>query len=401
MRVCDVNDLYSPRGGGVRTFHHAKLEQLGRRSDVEYTLVVPGERDGEEEVGGSRVVRIAGPRVPGLPQYRLLLDVARLRSVLRRLRPDVLEVGGCYLTPWVVRLAASGLPALRTGFWHTDYPCAFAERPAARLHPRLGALARRFAWAHARATYGRYALVLAASRYAAAALAREGIGPVVQTPLGVDLERFHPRRRDEGLRASVGASPFTPLLLFPHRLIEEKGLSWLLRAFPAVRAERRCVLVFLGTGPREGRLQAWLREEGHGADAHHVGYVADPAEVARWMASADVVLALSPYETFGLAAAEALACGVPVVGADGGAVPEHVRDARAGRCVPPEDEQALAEAILAVLDEDRRELAERARSHAVARYSWERTFARTVEAYAALLGGPQPGEDQGIQALQR
>jgi len=130
---------------------------------------------------------------------------------------------------------------------------------------------------------------------------------VVQVPLGVDLETFHPRLRDARLRAELADGADT-LLVHCGRLSAEKQVERSIDAVAALSGQGvRARLVVAG----DGRVA--LQRRAQGLAVSFLGFVPDRRQVATLLASADVSLAPGPHETFGLAALEALAVGTPVV----------------------------------------------------------------------------------------
>ena len=111
------------------------------------------------------------------------------------------------------------------------------------------------------------------------------------------------------------------------------------------------------------------------------------AEVERLLERASVVVAPSEREGFGLAAAEAMAFGRPVVAAAGGALLELVAEGETGLLVPARDAPAMRAAIERLLaDEDLRErLGRAARARARERFGWDAVIDRTVEVYRRAL----------------
>jgi MMP alpha-(1->4)-mannosyltransferase len=111
-------------------------------------------------------------------------------------------------------------------------------------------------------------------------------------------------------------------------------------------------------------------------------------ELVRLYNSAQFVVSPSLYEGFGLPAAEAMACGTPVIATTAGAFPEFIDDGRTGILVPPGDAGALAAAIKTLLRDPERcaSMGAAASEHIRSRFTWARTTERTVELYREVLG---------------
>ena len=345
MHVCDVNNFYSLRGGGVKTYHQHKLEFFLQKPEHEYTLVYGGEEETSEELSAQvRVLSIPGIRMSD--NYRFVIDAVRLRRLLGALRPDVVELGEPYFLPWVARLASVGRPWPLIGFWHADFPRVYVERPISRVSPRAGRICGEVAWWYARRTYGPLTAVFASSATMAATLSSKGLGPVHETPLAVDTGLFNPAKRDEELRRAVGADEETLVFIFPHRLTDEKGLTTALEAFTEISSQCAAVMVVAGAGPGEAEVREYASS--HPA-IHYLGYISDRELMSRWYASSDLVLSLCPFETFGFATVEAVACGCVVIGTSKGAVGEMVARSGAGVQVAFDDAHAIAATTLDLL----------------------------------------------------
>ena len=186
--VLDINNFFSPTGGGVRRYHLEKLRHLGERTDVDYNLVVPSDRKRIERYGRATIHHL--PAMPlGKSGYRSILDPLALRRVIRAVGPHVIEVGSPYLLPDLVRIAAAGSGARIVGFWHAHYPDAYMRRPLAS-QPVLSRTAERFGWWWASRTYGRFDATIAAADCLRGELAAHGVHNVAIAPLGVDLGLF-------------------------------------------------------------------------------------------------------------------------------------------------------------------------------------------------------------------
>ncbi len=381
--VLDINNFYSPTGGGVRRYHQEKVRHLGRRADIAYHLVVPSDHDGREEQDGAIIHHVPALALGG-SGYRFIIDALALRRLILAVRPDVIEVGSPYVLPDLVRHAARGTGARIVGFWHAHFPDAYMRRPLAAAH-ELASVAERVGWWWARRTFGRFDHVIAAASCLEGELGARGIDRVAIAPLGVDLELFTPSRRDPALRAHWGAGEDDVVLGFPHRLSEEKRLSTLIEAFRRVIAVAgpRVRLVYAGRGPGEPEVAALCAR--YPKQVFHAGFLNDREDIARLLASVDVVAALSPTETFGLSAAEAMASGVALIGSDELSVGEMLSQSRAGVAVADRDPAALADAWLRLLAPGTaRRLGQRGHAYALARFDWTDTFERLVEIYRAV-----------------
>jgi glycosyltransferase involved in cell wall biosynthesis len=191
----------------------------------------------------------------------------------------------------------------------------------------------------------------------------------------VDVERWVPRPdvpRHPG-RVVTTASADVPL----------KGLIHLLEAVAKVHTERELELIVVGQLNEAGPTAAAIDRLGLRDSVTFTHGISDD-EFVDLYATAELAVVPSLYEGFSLPAAEAMACGVPLVATTGGAVPEIVgADGGAARLVPPADAGALATAMVELLDdpEQRARLGACGRRRAVERFSWTRAAAETVEHY--------------------
>jgi glycosyltransferase involved in cell wall biosynthesis len=154
------------------------------------------------------------------------------------------------------------------------------------------------------------------------------------------------------------------------------------RTLAILRKSREVALVLVGEGPERPHVQALAAELGV---ADRVLCLGALPHFSEWLGRADLFLLPSETESFGLAALEALACGVPVIASDVGGLPEVVRHGETGLLVPPGDPAALAAAVASLLDDEprRQRLGQAGREDAVARFAPE----PAVLAYERVLAG--------------
>jgi alpha-1,6-mannosyltransferase len=382
LKVCDINNLYSPTGGGVRTYHEAKLRWFSERTDVDYALIVPGPTRKVEQFG--RATRI---EVPGLPLggsgYRSIVHAGDLTWALGLVQPDLIELGSVYTLPRHVRTALRRLGRLEAtalvGFYHADYPDTYVRPYAKRLGQGFGGWATGFAERHCGRAYGSLSATFGASQYVVDKLAGFGVTRLFRTPLGVDVERFHPGV-DRSL-SGLGAPTAPRRLLYLARLAPEKGIDLLMQAYPAFRDPARFQLIIGGKGPLEGTVERFVRTF---PEVQRLPYLTSPEAVAAAFASADLVVQPGPYETFSLATLEALATGSPVVTADAGGAAELAREF-GGETFESGSAGALAEAILRWADSPPSITAAERAAAVAARYSWDAVFTRMLHHYHDIV----------------
>ena len=367
---CDLTQSWSEVGGGVRTYLLHKRRHILQSTPHRHLMIIPGARDEVIEEERAVTVTIKSPRVPGSPHYRLLLRNAAVLRALERFRPDVIECQDAYNLPWAAIAHRRRFPGTALiAAYMTDFPTVYVERPLAKvLTVPVARLLGRLCYRYAGMLYRRFDAVFALSENGGAAKLRSlGIAQVDIVPLGVEVGEFGVSKRDPGLRRKLGLSDDQPLLIYVGRLDGEKKPDVVVEAFRRLPEELGAKLVLLGEGPLKAEIAAL-------GDKRILmpGYVRGRAELARWLASADVYVSGMADETFGVSIVEAQASGLPVVGVAAGAMIDRVTDA-VGRLGPVGDSAAMAANILAVLDSDRRPMAEEARKQALL-FSWDRSM---------------------------
>lgn len=354
MHVLRVANFVSPTSGGIKTaLQH--WGELYRERGHQVSLVVPGPGPAVAEERQGTVYRV--PATPiGSSGYSLMWSRVRLARLLEAIDPDVLEVSDRSTTRWMGRWARQrGIGSVMVS------------------HEQMtGLLLRRTPLPHRLSTQGAdfvnrlsdrdYDAIVCPSRFAAQEFHRLAI-PATVVHLGVDLDVFVPPSGDTALGPDgTRRSPGSLHVIHCGRLSKEKNPSL------SVRTLRELVsrgvdahLTVLGHGP----LRDALLEEAQDLPVAFHAYISSRAELAAVMGRADVAIAPGPQETFGLAALEALACGVPTVCPDEGALQEVVGG---GGMAAPSKPAAFADAVLALADRAGARAAARAQAET---FSWE------------------------------
>lgn len=267
----------------------------------------------------------------------------RLARFLRRKRIDILHTH--LFEPSVIGLVAGVLARTRTRVLTRHYS-DYHTRIDKRWHVRLDQLTTRLSHR-----------VIAVSKHTADHLievegaSREKVHTILN---GIDFDRAEPSAPDARARVRRELKAEDDyILLIVARLHPEKGHHYLFEALNEVRrrVSRPVRLLVAGAGTFDAVYRNEVRALGCDDIVSFLGFRKDSADL---MAAADLVILPSLAEAFGLVLTESLYIGTPVVATWAGGIPEIVEDDVDGVLVPPADSQALADAIVELLNDSRK-----------------------------------------------
>jgi D-inositol-3-phosphate glycosyltransferase len=221
---------------------------------------------------------------------------------------------------------------------------------------------------------------------------------VTVIPPGVDTSHFYPIPPDEA-KAYIGVDAAHRILLYVGRIEPLKGIDNLIEAIALMRRsglfERHplCLAVIGGdadltpetTSAEMARLQAMRTQFGLDEVVTFLGKRGQDT-LPYYYSAAEAVVVPSHYESFGMVALEAMACGTPVVASQVGGLAFLVQDGETGFTVPVDDPQALAGRLTALIEDQALRLRMGEKAAALAReYSWEAIARRIVNLYQETL----------------
>jgi alpha-1,6-mannosyltransferase len=384
MRIVDVNEFYSPTGGGVRTYCDRKMSIL---ADMGHELIVvaPGREDRvEERPGGGSVVYVKSPGMPFDANYGLFWDAAPIHALLDRIDPDVVENCSPWRPAWIV--ANWQGRAITSFFMHNDNVESYPKRWFSAVAPGA-VIERAFAWydRYQNRFLDRFDTVVANGPAMADRMRARGVRVDVTMALGIERRHFSPDLRDERLRRALLAQCGLPadahLLIAIGRHHPEKRWPMVIDAVQRAGATLPVGLVILGQGMETRAL------ERHIGDSPHIRLfrpVYDRGRLAAIMASGDAFIHGADSETFGLVAYEALACGAPLIVPDGGGMAA-IADPLYAERYPPRDALGCADAILRFFARDQAVVRRAARVAATRVRSDEDHAADLVDHYDAVI----------------
>lgn len=239
-------------------------------------------------------------------------------------------------------------------------------------------------------------VLIGVSRFVAERMLRSGTPPerTMVVYNGIRVEAFADAAPG-ALAAVIGVPADTPVVFASGRAHEYKGIDSLIRAAALIEASGRtdAAIVYCGDGPDLPTFKALAAELG--VERFH--FLGRRGDVPDLLGSAAVAVVPSHWaEAFGLAVAEAMAAGVPVVATRTGGIPELIREGVEGMLVPPADPPALADAILHLLAHPDLRAAMGAAGRATARERF--AIDRVVDELYPLVRPPGPSGAHGSSA---
>lgn len=308
MRVVHIANFYGPKSGGIRTTLH-ELGNGYRSRGHEFTYIVPGNGFFCEETAFGKKITVPSIVLPFSGGYRIIRNNRDVKKLLITLRPDAIEVSDRFTLSKIGQWAKK----------RNIHSVVFSHETLSGLIKSTFKIeVKRFVNWHNRRLSLRFHNVITTTKFAALEFEQIQTSNLIHVPLGVDLETFSPRHRDEQLRTEL-LKGSKLLLLHVGRMSREKNPQNSIKALRELRSRGiDARLVFIGMGPMFKELKVLSKE----LPVTFLGYIVDRGKLASIIASADISIAPGPIETFCLAALESLASGTPVVASSTSAVGE-------------------------------------------------------------------------------
>lgn len=354
MRIMLVSHAYAPTISGV-TVVVRKLAHAMCARGHEVLVVAASDRGApyEHDDGDVHVVRVRSAPNPYWREGRLpIAGSESLAEIVAGFAPDVVHSHESAWLAWQLSRLRQEIPVPLMATCH--FVPRFLSHYVGR--PLQNEARERMAWRVAVRLLDRFDRVVFPTETQRAMYARAGLrAPSAVISNGVDLARYRP---DGPAHHRSLDLPPAPRVLAVGRVARDKRLDVLLHAFAYLR-DTDASLVIAGDGADRGRLERLAEELALDGRVHFLGTVPEAAMPALYRACQAYAIA-SLVEVQSITTLQALACGVPVVAAAAGALPEIVRHGECGLLVPPEDPASMAAAIRRVLGDD--VLAERLRT---------------------------------------
>ena len=371
LRIALVTEYYYPHLGGVCEHVHFFAREARRRGhhvDV-ITSHIPGAEEQPHviRIGRSQPVYANGSQARITIGWNLRRD---MRRVLRRGRYDIVHVHSP-LTPVLPILAIEEAECPVVGTFHTYFDRSIGYTLGRRFfQTRLDMLST----------------AIAVSNSTTVALNRYFEADWQIIPNGIDTDVFHP-----SAPPPPGMNKDVPTILFLGRFDPRNGLTTLIESFQKVKSRgtrgRQAKLVVVGDGPLR---EHYYKQANGDKDITFVGAVLEGRP--SYYAHSSVYACPTTKASFGITLLEAMACETPVVCSDILGFRDVVVDGREALMVPCGDRDALADALVRVLDDEGLaiQLGTTGRLNSV-EYSWARVTSRVLDVYRNVLGNVTVG----------
>lgn len=380
MKIAVFTDTFLPQVNGVvNAVRNFSRMQAGKGHLVK--VYTSGRKPGQAVMDGFEVRRYRAFTFLPYPEFEYSIDVIGPVSDAVRFKPDIVHAHTPFLMGYCAWRAARKLKVPLVGTFHTpidEYVMYIAR------HSKLSQkILRKIAKEYQDWFYNKCDVIIVPAKSAAGYIDIKGKDIVVVSN-GIDLSRYGTAGREEFReRYDLGSSP---VILHGGRLSFEKRIDFVIRAMPEIRKSvPDARLLIVGKGPAKTFLEDTAKEYGVQDSVIFAGYVSD-ADFPKAFAASDVLAINSPVETQSLIVLEALATGIPVVGADAGAIPDAVIPGENGFLFKPDDVQAMAGYIVRVLTDNM--LRERLREGALrtaSEHSLERSAEKLTAVYESLI----------------
>ncbi len=365
MKIVYFTETFLPKIDGVVTRITRTLDKLTELGH-EALIFAPHNPPGEYQ--GHRIVKVPALSFrPWYPELFLGFPRPRLGRELDNFQPDIVHV----VNPMVLGLWGTAIAKQRNLPLLASYHMDIMQYAVHLKLSLLRGVTRRMV----RDIHNQAHVNLCTSQPMVNSAKGLGIKRVRLWPKAVDTEGYHPNNYSKEMRhrLSNGKSE-KPLMLYVGRLSHEKRLDWL---YAPITQLENIHLAIVGSGPAEQHL----KERFQNTNTTFMGYMSGQ-ELAQAYASADVFAFPSDTETLGFVAMEAMASGVPAVGARAGGIPDVINHGNNGLMFTPGDLGDLTNQLKTLLfnPELRKQMGQQARRD-MEKWSWQASTEKLIDYY--------------------
>lgn len=372
---------YLSTNGGIETYIGNKAEFFSRQLNREHIIIMPGKKNDVQKKGGLTLYTVCSKEMTQVDILEMKRNKDKILEILKKEKPDIIEVSQVYVLPEIAFAYAktNNIPVVH--FYHTHLPY-WVELTVPEFIGRKAVYVLQYiAMKKYRRIYNKFDSILVASNVLKEFLIKQKVSNTHLVPFGVDLNVFHPNKKDKNFKSEFNIDHDELILVYHGRFHKDKGIDVLIDSLEHLPKDLKIRLLLIGDQPQYSEIHKKIN--GNGKIILYP-YTRNQNLLSRMLASSDIYVSASPFESFGLSLIEAQACGLPVVAMRGGGIPEVVPEI-SGELGEPNDPKGLAENILKIIKRGPGKVGAQARKFVERNYSWDNTFTKLYILYSSLV----------------
>lgn len=351
MKILITSESYYPNVSGVAVFTKLLSKNLQKRGHQIF-VITPGEKKQPhvklEKEGKVAIYRLKSVYNPFRKGYRFtVFPYFVVKKIISEVSPDIIHMQD----PSPISLSAliycrKRIPIVITNHFSLDYILAYFKLPGSLLN----LLGKFLSW-YLRWFYNQATLLTCPTETTKKSMLPMGIlKPIIPISNGVDLEQFFPYYPKVELRKKYRIPQNLPVVLYVGRFDKDKQVETLIEAAALVLKKQNVFFVFCGNGKQKENYRKIIKKLKIAKNTKVLGFLGHEKEMPQIYQLPDLFATASPIETQGIVVLEAMASALPIVGANGGALPEAILPGKNGYLFRVGDSQDLALKILKIIN---------------------------------------------------
>lgn len=370
MKIALFTDTYLPQINGV-TNTLIKLTKYYDKHGIEYKIFAPNYDTKYEDMN---IERFNSIKFLIYPENRIALpNTLRISSILTKFQPDIIHIASEF---------ALGIAGLNYGKKHgiptiSNYTTNFSQYAK---YYKVNFL-KESIWSYLKWFHSQNDVTLCPSMVSQELLHKHGIHHTKIFSRGIDYKQFHPLKRNEQLRRQLGITTKI-VFLYVGRVSFEKDLDILCDSYHEIyhKYQEDVSFIITGDGPYLEKCK-----QSFPSNTIFTGFLKGK-ELAEIYASCDIFVCPSSTETFGNVILEAMASGLPVIGADAGGVGELISHQITGLKFPKRDSKELTKCMSNLIEDiDLKDYLKCNAREFTSNRSWEKIFDGLMDIYDEIL----------------
>ncbi len=386
MRILIATETYPPNVNGAALATYRMARGLYKRHNEVFVLAPsPSFKDYKSNEDGITVYRLRSILVQKAQDFRVSpqpLHYREVNAIIKEVNPDIIHINNPgFISQTTMHIAhEKHIPIVGTSHFMPENLVHYLHLP-----DPIEKLVNSLIWKQYARFYGKLDLIISPTQTAANLLIRSGAkNKILVISNGIDLTKFSPLNEGSYLKKRYGL-PEKITCLFVGRLDKEKNIDVFLKAVALIKHKLDFHTVVVGKGAEEEDLKNLAQELGISDCVTFTGYLPEE-DLHNIYKVGDVFIMPGIAELQSLVTMEAMACGLPVIGANAVALPHLIHDQRNGFLFEPGNEKDLADKLYIILqNKELREKMSKESLEMIKEHDVDRVMDRTEEAYREVI----------------